>query len=137
MRLQPGSPQAREGLTKVEAGLAADDFAGLRREGASLEAQERWHEARDAYRRVLTADGGPRFAQQGARRAGERAELSDRLDGYLEQSSRLGTPAVRREAERWLSHARALDSGPVLRSQVARIELLLREFDRPAAEPAR
>ena len=54
-------------------------------------------------------------------------------DGYLEQASRLGTPAVREEARQWLERARDYTAGPVLRSQTDRIELLLREYDRPVA----
>ena len=109
--------------------IAADDHAGLRREGLALEGQERWHEARDAYQRALQKDSALRFAQQGAQRAGERAELSERLDVYLSRPDRLDSAAIRGEARLWLSRARLLEQGPVLRSQIARIELLLQDYE--------
>jgi tetratricopeptide (TPR) repeat protein len=132
LALQPDEATARAGVEQVDAALAADEHAGLRREGLALEGQERWHEARDAYQRALQKDATLRFAQQGAQRAGERAELSERLDVYLSRPGRLDSAAIRGEARLWLSRARLLEQGPVLRSQIDRVELLLQDY-----EPAR
>jgi len=129
LQIEPGLPAATRGLEQVEAALASDGYAGVRHEGAALEAQERWREAADLYAEALGHDPSLAFAQAGQRRARERAELSDRLDGYLEQASRLSSPDVRAEARRWIDHARTLDDGPVLRSQVARVELLLKDHE--------
>lgn len=131
LRARPGSAEAEQGLAQVEAALAASDYEGLRREGLSLEAQERWHEARDAYRRALARDPALRFAQQGAERASVRAELSDRLDAYLAEPDRLAADAVREEAREWIERARPLATGPVLRSQVDRVSLLLEQYSEP------
>ncbi len=128
---RPDDAAASEGLAAVEAALAADGYEGLRREGLALEGQERWHEARDAYERALAQPLPPRFASTAYDRARVRSDLSDRLDAYLEQPSRLATADGRREAEQWIGVARDLDAGPVLRSQIARVRLLLQDYARP------
>ena len=73
----------------------------------------------------------PRFASTAYDRARVRSDLSDRLDAYLEQPSRLATADGRREAEQWIGVARDLDAGPVLRSQIDRVRLLLQDYARP------
>ena len=88
-----------------------------------------WREATEIYTEVLAKDASIAFAQSGLRRARERAELSDRLDGYLERSSQLSSSEVRTQARQWLLQARTLAGGPVLRSQIARVELLLKDYE--------
>jgi tetratricopeptide (TPR) repeat protein len=129
LQLEPGLASATQGLAQVDAALASDGFAGARHEGAALEGQERWREATGIYAEALTKDASLGFAQAGLRRARERAELSDRLDGYLERSSQLTSREVRAEARQWLLQARTLTGGPVLRSQIARVELLLKDYE--------
>ena len=80
---------------------------------------------------MLARDPTLQFAQAGRERAAPRAELARRLQLIIDRPERLGTPAVRQEADQLLETARATTpSGPVLRSQVARIELLLPEYDK-------
>jgi serine/threonine-protein kinase len=110
---------------------AAQDYEGLKNETASLEAQERWREAHDAYQRALQADPALRFAQQGAERTALRVELGDRLDDYLQRPEQLASPAGRDDARRWVERARVLVTGPVLRSQVDRVQLLLDGYGAP------
>ena len=61
-----------------------------------------------------------------------RAELGKRLQALIDRPERLAEDDVRVEAERLLARARALPKqGPVIRSQVSRLELLLPTFNQP------
>jgi tetratricopeptide (TPR) repeat protein len=129
---KPNGPEAAEGLRRVGAVLTARGFATIRQHAGSLEAQERWDEAVEEYDGALKSDPSLSFAQQGKARAGARADLNGRLQALLDRPERLESLAVRQEAKTLLDLARAQDSsGPVLRSQIARLEILLPDFDKP------
>ena len=123
--------EAAEGLRRVAAVMTARGYADTRQRVAGLEAQERWGEAMDAYDQALKQDPSLQFAQQGkaARRpSGSRQSTA----GPDRPAERLGSPAVRQEARELLQTARSqMTSGPVLRSQIARLEILLPDFDKP------
>jgi len=121
---RPNGAEAAEGLRRVDAALTARGFVAIRQHAAALEAQERWDEAMQAYDSALKSDPSLVFAQQGKLRATGRAELGRSLQALLDRPERL--------AAQLLQAAKAqLPSGPVLRSQTARLELLLPEFDKP------
>ncbi|HKT74351.1 MAG TPA: protein kinase [Steroidobacteraceae bacterium] len=129
---RPNAPEATEGLRRVGAALAARNFASIRQRAAGLEAEERWEEAQQAYESALASDPSLAFAQQGKNRTAARAELSRGLQDLIDRPDRLASSAVRAEAHSLLAVARAQSqSGPVLRSQIARLEILLPEFDKP------
>jgi hypothetical protein len=68
----------------------------------------------------------------GKEQVAPRAELGKRLQALIEKPERLAADEVRLEAQRLISRAKALPSqGPVIRSQVARLELLLPTFNQP------
>ena len=124
--------EAAEGLRRVGAVLTARGFASNRQHAAELEAQERWYDAMQEYDAALKADPSLQFAQQGKVRAAARADLSNRLQALIDRPERLAAPPVRDEARTLLQTARTVDSpGPVLRSQVTRLEILLPDFDKP------
>ncbi len=130
--LKPNGAEASEGLRRVGAALTARGFASMRQRAAGLEAQERWDEALRAYEDVLAADPSLAFAQAGKARASSRAELSLRLQQLIDRSDRLASPGVREDARALLETARAqTPQGPVIRSQIARLEILLPGFDKP------
>lgn len=130
--LKPNGAEASEGLRRVGAALTARGFASIRQRAAGLEAQERWDEAEQAYGAVLSADPSLAFAQQGKARASSRAELSGRLQQLIDRPDRLSSPGVQDEALSLLETAQAqTPSGPVLRSQIARLEILLPGYDKP------
>jgi tetratricopeptide (TPR) repeat protein len=130
--LKPNGSEASEGLRRVGAALTARGFASMRQRAAGLEAQERWSEAEQSYDDVLNADPQLAFAQEGKARAGSRAELAGRLQAFIDQPQQLASPAVRDEARSLLDTAQAQSpSGPVLRSQIARLQILLPGFDKP------
>jgi hypothetical protein len=132
--LRPASAAARDGLARVQQALAAQDFDAQRRTAADLEEAERWKDAAADYRRALDMDATLAFARAGHDRAAARAELGERLDSLISQPERLGSSAVYADALNTLERAREIKAqGPVLRSQVARLEILMEDFNRPVA----
>jgi serine/threonine protein kinase/tetratricopeptide (TPR) repeat protein len=130
--LKPGGAEAAEGLRRVSAALTARGFASMRQRAAGLEEQERWSEAERTYEDVLAADPSLAFAQEGKARTASRADLSIRLQQLIDRPDRLSTPGVRDDARALLETARAQSpQGPVIRSQIARLEALLPNFDKP------
>jgi tetratricopeptide (TPR) repeat protein len=130
--LKTNGAEASEGLRRVSAALTARGFASMRQRAIGFEAQERWDEAERVYEDALSADPSLAFAQEGKARSSSRAELSGRLQELLDRPERLAAPAVRDDAQSLLETAKAQSpSGPVLRSQIARLEILLPSFNRP------
>jgi tetratricopeptide (TPR) repeat protein len=130
--IRPNGAEAATGMSRVGAALRARGFATARQRGAALEAEERWEEAFTEYDAALRMDSSLTFAQIGRERAQRRAELNTRLQGLIDRPERLAAPAVRDEAEVLIDRALSQDpSGPVLRSQVARLQILLPDFDKP------
>jgi tetratricopeptide (TPR) repeat protein len=130
--LRPGGTEAATGLSRVGAALRARGFASTRQKGAGLEAEERWTEAAAEYDAALKVDPSLLFAQQGRTRALERAGLSSSLQDLIDRPERLASESVRAEANSLINRAQAVPtSGPVLRSQVARLQILLPEVNIP------
>jgi tetratricopeptide (TPR) repeat protein len=130
--IRPGGAEAQTGLQRVGAALSARGYASTRQRAAALEAEERWTEAFNEYDAALKVDPSLVFAQQGRARAASRADLSSALQNLIDHPERLAAQAVRAEAESLVRRAAGADpSGPVLRSQIARLQILLPEFDIP------
>jgi tetratricopeptide (TPR) repeat protein len=130
--IKPNGAEAATGLARVGAALRARGFASSRQRGAALETEERWEEAFNEYDAALKLDPALAFAQQGRERAQRRAELNKRLQDLIDRPERLAAPAVRDEAEVLIDRALSQEpNGPVLRSQVARLQILLPDFDKP------
>ncbi|HKW83014.1 MAG TPA: tetratricopeptide repeat protein, partial [Burkholderiaceae bacterium] len=116
---------------------AADTGSGrgvaeLEQRAASYASQERWNEALAIYEQALARDPSLEFARKGRETVAPRAELGNRLQGLIDRPDRLAEDNVRREAEQLLLKARAVpNAGPVIRSQVSRLELLLPTFNQP------
>ena len=72
------------------------------------------------------------FAQNGKARAGALARLDHSLQALLDHPDRLAAADVRDEAGGLLDTAQATTpSGPVLRSQIARLQILLTDLEKP------
>ncbi|MFO1425982.1 MAG: protein kinase [Steroidobacteraceae bacterium] len=119
---------AEKELASAESGRGLDE---VRKRATALEAQERWAEALGEYDGLLRSDPGLQFAKDGRARVAPRVELAAGLQGLIDRPERLGAPEVRAEADALLARARSLNAGPVLRSQVARVEALLPAWDIP------
>jgi serine/threonine protein kinase len=131
--LRPNGSEAAEGLRRVSAALTAKGFGSLRQKAAGLEAQERWDEAVEAYNSALQADPSLAFAQEGKNRAAARAQLNASMQAIIDRPERLVSQSVREQARALLETANEqTTSGPVLRSQIARLELLLPDYEKAA-----
>jgi tetratricopeptide (TPR) repeat protein len=131
--IRPNGPEALDGLRRVSAAEGTSPSnTNLKSHAEELEAQERWDEAVAAYTAALREQPGLAFAQTGKARASQRARLDHSLQGLLDQPEQLSDPAVRAQAAAWLANAQATTpAGPVLRSQIARLQILLPEYDKP------
>lgn len=131
--LRPNGVEAADGLRRVGAALSAKGFASLRQRAVALEAQERWDEAVQLYDSALQTDPSLAFAQQGKNRAAARAELGAAMQALIDRPERLTSKSVREQARALLEKANEqTTAGPVLRSQIARLELLLPDYDKSA-----
>jgi eukaryotic-like serine/threonine-protein kinase len=131
-RIRPGGEEASSGLRRVVAALSARGFASTRQRASALEAEERWSEALKEYEAALKLDPSLAFAQDGKERAADRAQLAGALQALIDEPDRLAAPSVRADANALITRARAIPAaGPVLRSQLARLQILLPEFDKP------
>jgi tetratricopeptide (TPR) repeat protein len=130
--VRPSGSEAQTGLQRVGMALSARGYASVRQRAAALEAEERWADAYKEYEAALKVDPSLVFAQQGRARAASRVELSNSLQAIIDRPDRLSSQAVRSEAESLIKRAAGADpSGPVLRSQIARLQILLPQFDVP------
>jgi tetratricopeptide (TPR) repeat protein len=123
---------AGTGATPVDAAQHAHEFESLRQRASSLEGQERWDEALDEYEGALKSDPSLAFAQQGKVRSAARALLAQRLQALIDRPELLASAAARADALALIEDANEQSpSGPVLRSQIARLQILLPAFDKP------
>jgi eukaryotic-like serine/threonine-protein kinase len=130
---RPNGVEAAEGLRRVGAALSAKGFALQRQRAAGLEAQERWDEAVQTYNAALQADPSLAFAQEGKNRAAARAQLGASMQALIDRPERLSSQSVREQARTLLQSANEqTPSGPVLRSQIARLGLLLPDYEKSA-----
>jgi len=120
------------GSNLADAALRARAYESQRQRAVSLEAQERWDEALTEYEAALKSDPSLAFAQQGKARAASRALLAQRLQTLIDRPELLAGAAARADALALIENAdEQSPSGPVLRSQVARLQILLPAFDEP------
>jgi hypothetical protein len=124
--LRPGTGVVKDGLARSEVGLRAEAVALHRRRAEAAEATEDWRAALGEYEAALAVEPAVRFAVEGAVRARERAEASDRLERYLRRPDRLATEEVAREAEIALDRASEIASpGPKLVRQIEQLRAQL------------
>jgi serine/threonine protein kinase/tetratricopeptide (TPR) repeat protein len=128
----PEGAQGTAGAVPVEAAQRARSYESARQRAVSLEAQERWDEALTEYETVLKSDPALAFAQQGKARSAARAFLAQRLQALIDRPEQLASATARADALALIENADEQNpSGPVLRSQVARLQILLPAFDKP------
>jgi tetratricopeptide (TPR) repeat protein len=122
VQLEPDSPESADALLAAEEGLRLQAIASHKTKASQLEAAERWQGALDEYKAVLALDPTIKFAQEGAERSRTRAEISARLDFHLQNSERLSTDEVLRDAESLLEEASQIQpAGERLNRQVAEL----------------
>jgi eukaryotic-like serine/threonine-protein kinase len=131
-KLRPDSRDVGAALQRVADTGAGRSVADEEQRAASLASQERWAEAQTIYDEALARDPSLQFAIAGRAAVAPRAELGRRLQALIDRPERLAEDNVRVDAERLLARAGGLpQQGPVIRSQVQRLELLLPTFNQP------
>src|SRR3569833_3417638 len=81
----------------------------------------------------MQSDPSLAFAQEGKIRAAARAELGAAMQALIDRPERLSSASAREQARALLATAnRQTTSGPVLRSQIARLELILPDYEKSA-----
>ena len=131
--IRPNGSEAAEGLQRVGTEQSAKGLSSLRQKAAGYEAQERWDDAVQIYDQALQADPSLAFAQEGKDRAAARAELNASLQALIDRPERLASQSVRNQAKALLNAANQQSpSGPVLRSQITRLGLLLPDYESSA-----
>jgi serine/threonine protein kinase/tetratricopeptide (TPR) repeat protein len=131
-KLRPDSAEVAAALQRVADAGSGRSLAELEQRATRLAREERWTEALELYEEALARDPSLQFAINGKAAVEPRAELGRRLDALIERPERLAADEVRAEAERLLARASQIPNpGPVIRSQVQRLELLLPTFNQP------
>jgi hypothetical protein len=130
--LRPDSKEVATALQRVADTGSGRSLADLENRAARLVTEERWTEALELYDEALSRDPSLQFAINGRAAVAPRAELGNQMQALIDRPERLAADEVRTQAERLLARARALPTqGPVIRSQVSRLELLLPTFNQP------
>ena len=137
LAIRPNGSEAQEGLRRLSVEQSSEQtskgFASLRQKAAGFESQERWDDAVQVYDQALQADPSLAFAQEGKDRAAARAELGASLQALIDRPERLAAQSVRSQAKALLASAnQESPSGPVLRSQIARLGILLPDYESSA-----
>jgi tetratricopeptide (TPR) repeat protein len=133
-KLRPDSAEVSAALQRVADTGSGRSLAELEQRAARLADEERWTEALAIYDEALSRDTSLQFAIDGRAKVAPRAELGKRLQALIDRPERLAEDSVRAEAERLLAQADALPrKGPVIRSQVSRLEILLPTFNQPVS----
>jgi len=132
--LKPGSPEPADGLLQVDQGVRLNNIAALKREAQSLEANERWQSATDAYKSLLELDSNLTFAHEGVVRSNRMTELHQTLQGYIDEPDALSSPRNLQNATKLVVDiTRMPDIGPRLASQRDELSRLLKRAATPLA----
>ena len=131
-RIRPGASEPVEALARVEEEERVSKITAHQQLAGEYEQQERWADAVAEYREALVLDAGLAFAQVGVSRAGARAELDERLQGFIDQPERIYSSSVYSAAAQAVQQARAYEQpGSRLVGQIQRIEILMAEARKP------
>jgi tetratricopeptide (TPR) repeat protein len=131
-QMRPDSAEVNAALQRVADTGSGRSLAELEQRAAKLAGEERWSEALTIYEEALSRDSSLQFAIDGKAAVAPRAELGGRLQALIDRPERMAEEPVRADAERLIAKAKTLpNQGPVIRSQVARLELLLPTFNQP------
>jgi len=132
LALRPGDPGARAALEQLDGDVRRARLAGLQDEAEQLAAAERWPEAAEKFRAILSIDPAVAVAKTGLDTAESRAGLHQRLEKQLANGDRFNDDAVVAGAQAVIRDAEAVASpGPVLTGQLTRLKALIAAAARP------
>jgi tetratricopeptide (TPR) repeat protein len=131
-RISPGNDAVTRALAQVE-NRASGNLVGRELErAADLESREEWREAASIYEKLLAEDPSLTDARVSLIPAQVRADLDERLGGYIEDPGRLSSQAEYLAAQAALKDARGIaNPGQRLRGQIAELDGLLTAANSP------
>ena len=133
-RLRPEAPEVADGLARARAGQRRESVATNLSRAREFEQNEAWREAEEMYSAILAIDPESAPAIDGRKRTETRAALDEKVEFHLANPGRLSTAAVFDEAASCLEEAlETVPSGPRLRGQIARLQVLLEHVSTPVA----
>lgn len=131
-KIKPGTPEVEDGLAQADDAIRLNTIAEHREKAIALEEQERWREAAEHYKAVLSVDPNIQFARDGKSRSLEFGQLNVAFDRFLTQPSRLASEEPMKFATGLLAQTSALDSkGPKLAEKIVRLENLIEKAKTP------
>ena len=133
-RLRPEAPEVADGLARARAGQRRESVATNLRRAREFEQNEAWREAEEMYSAILAIDPESAPALDGRKRTETRAALDEKVEFHLANPGRLSTATVFDDAASCLEEAlETVPSGPRLRGQIARLQVLLEHVSTPVA----
>jgi tetratricopeptide (TPR) repeat protein len=130
--IYPGDPAVRKALDQVNNLESGEIVGGELERAAELESQEQWREALTIYRKLLEEDPSLTDAKVRLIPSQVRADLDDRLSGYIDDPLRLSGKSEYDAAQATLADAKGIPNpGPRLSVQIARLESALKIANSP------
>ena len=130
--LKPDSRELKDAFIQLEEGVRLVRIERFRAKAMSLENEERFREAAEQYIAILKLDNSLIFAKEGKFRTLQQANLSDQIQGYLNQPKRLASRSVYEQALKDLQRASRIENkGPKLTAQIAAFETTVKTAGTP------
>lgn len=130
--IQPGNSAVSQALAQVENRESQGFVNAELARAAELESGEHWAEAVLIYETLLTEDPSLTDARARLVPAKVRADLDERLSGFIEEPLRLSNKTEYEKARTTLADAKGIaNSGPRLREQITEMETLLERATSP------
>jgi tetratricopeptide (TPR) repeat protein len=131
-RIRPNAPEVADALKQIEQSERTRTIAQRLADAQQAEARERWDDALQSYKDILSLDPTVADAKAGVARVQPRAELNAELELYLTQPERLFSSPVRAAARQTLQRAGQVPNpGPVLTQQLEKLREWLARADVP------
>ena len=130
-QLRPDATEVRDIGRRLQAHKRRVELAQIRKHAQAQESKERWHKAKQAYRRALAIDPNADFALKGKKRAEQFAVLNGDVDGYLADPHRLQSAETRTRARETWQRVANLDPGRRLRDKNRRLGDLIDAYNKP------
>jgi hypothetical protein len=133
-KIKPNSPEVSEALRQTAYQASSEAIEQLLSEAGEFESQERWKEAAERYKQVLTIDNKLLAALDGQQRSAARWILEQRIAQTLAHPERLADDKVYEEAQGLQRAAESISSpGIKHRQQLDQLTQLLASARTPVA----
>ena len=131
-QLKPGSQEPADGLMQVDQGIRLSSISSIEGQAMSLEREEQWQAAADAYRDILELDDNLTFAQEGLVRANSMTALHEQLDDYIDNPDSLSSQRTMQSATQLVVDITRMNgAGPRLTEQRDELSRLLKRAATP------